>query len=776
MNKYLILLLMIVNCVLLFSKSKTDANIFGDVKSNGKHLPGVTIYVKNTKIGTFTDKTGHFSLVNLPEGENTVVARFIGYKSSEKKIMMEKNKLVELNFELEEEPIGLGEVVVTGTRTEKRNIESPIIVNTIDKAKLESLHANSVSEGLCYQPGLRLETDCQTCNYTQLRMNGLGGAYSQILINGKSLFSPILGLYGLEQISSNMIERIEVVRGGGSALYGPFAVGGVVNLITKFPGENLYDVTCDYSNINNNSTESILNAGVSLFSDSRKEAVSFFATKRTRDAYDHNGDGFSEMPKLEINSFGMNLYYRPDYMHSIEANVSSVYEYRRGGDKIDFPAHEAEQSEERSHNIFFGSIDYIYYYDDFKSSLKVYSGFQNIYRRHYTGIIPDIINQDSTKYVSHFMNPPYGTTKNQVSLLGFQLNQNLNTLFGEITSSFGAEYLHDEIKDEIDTYNYQINQTTKDLGTFLQLDWDIDSGLNLLLGIRADKHNYVKEIVINPRIAVLYNIFDNTQLRLTYSTGFRPPQAFDTDIHIAFAGGGIQKIILSENLKKETSQSVSTSINFDFPSEHFIYGFTLDGFYTQLSDVFILEEIDRDIQGNSILEKRNGDKASVYGTTLEARFNYERQFQMEAGYTLQKSIYNKPIFWSKNLKGETDYMRTPDSYGYLTLSYSTGLPIKASLSCIYTGQMRVPHYVSINMVGNPQNDILHISHSFFDIGGRISYKLPFDLSDLTIVLYTGIQNLLNSYQNDFDKGKYRDSNYIYGPSKPRTIYLGIKLE
>src|SRR3989339_1007677 len=264
MNKYLILLLMIVNCVLLFSKSKTDANIFGDVKSNGKHLPGVTIYVKNTKIGTFTDKTGHFSLVNLPEGENTVVARFIGYKYSEKKIMMEKNKLVELNFELEEEPIGLGEVVVTGTRTEKRNIESPIIVNTIDKAKLESLHANSVSEGLCYQPGLRLETDCQTCNYTQLRMNGLGGAYSQILINSRPIFSPLTGLYGMEQIPSNMVERIEVVRGAGSALYGSSAIGGTVNIITKIPQEGGYDFGTTFQNINGEANDFMLNGNVNM--------------------------------------------------------------------------------------------------------------------------------------------------------------------------------------------------------------------------------------------------------------------------------------------------------------------------------------------------------------------------------------------------------------------------------------------------------------------------------------------------------------------------------
>ena len=108
------------------------------------------------------------------------------------------------------------------------------------------MQACNLSEGLSFQPGVRLETDCQTCNYTQLRMNGLSGGYSQILINGKSIFSPLTGLYGMEQIPSNMIERIEVVRGGGSALYGSSAIGGVVNVITKFSDQNNYSVGYNY--------------------------------------------------------------------------------------------------------------------------------------------------------------------------------------------------------------------------------------------------------------------------------------------------------------------------------------------------------------------------------------------------------------------------------------------------------------------------------------------------------------------------------------------------
>jgi outer membrane receptor for ferrienterochelin and colicins len=89
----------------------------------------------------------------------------------------------------------------------------------LGKSTLQAVEANNIAEGLNFQPGLRVETDCQTCNYTQLRMNGLGGSYSQILMNSRPIFSPLIGLYGLEQIPASMVERIEVVRGGGSALY-----------------------------------------------------------------------------------------------------------------------------------------------------------------------------------------------------------------------------------------------------------------------------------------------------------------------------------------------------------------------------------------------------------------------------------------------------------------------------------------------------------------------------------------------------------------------------
>jgi outer membrane receptor for ferrienterochelin and colicins len=177
---------------------------------------------------------------------------------AKKNITVELGKSQEINFVLEEEHMTINQVVVTGTKTFKRQTESPVIVNVLESKALEMVQACNISEGLRFQPGLRVETDCQTCNYTQLRMNGLGGSYSQILINGRPIFSPLTGLYGMEQIPANMVERIEVVRGGGSALYGSSAIGGTVNIITRIPNESSYDFSALTQSTNGAGMDNVL--------------------------------------------------------------------------------------------------------------------------------------------------------------------------------------------------------------------------------------------------------------------------------------------------------------------------------------------------------------------------------------------------------------------------------------------------------------------------------------------------------------------------------------
>ena len=750
----------------------SDAVIIGHVVSKGEHIPFVNIFLEGTNYGTTTDVTGHYMLVDLPVGEYILVAKMVGYKEKKENVTLKAGETIEVKFDLEEDVIHMDEVVITGTKTFKRQTESAVIVNVLDGKTIDKVAAQTISESLSFQPGLRMETDCQTCNYTQLRMNGLGGAYSQILINSRAVFSPLTGLYGLEQIPTALVERIEVVRGGASALYGSSAIGGTVNIITKLPQRNSYEVTSNNQAIGGDALDYNVNGTLTALSQKRNAGMAMYAFHRERDAYDHNGDNFSELPEITNNSFGINSFFLPDEDQKIEANFSATYEYRYGGEMIDEPAYLAKQSEERHHNIIMGGVDYENNFSS-QTSLVLYTAGQSTRRKHFTGIAPGG-GQELQDYNNA---PPYGNSKNYTIQFGSQLNHAVNDFAGEGTNifTFGLEYVIDDVFDEIKAYNYLIDQNTKNLGAFVQSDWSITRKTTLLAGIRADKHNFVDKLILNPRVSLLLKPNLNTQLRVSWSTGFRAPQAFDADMHIAFAGGGIQTIQLANDLEEERSQSLSASLNWDRPTEKHIVGFTLEGFYTKLNDAFILEEIGTDPDGNSIMEKRNGSGSQVYGATFEVRANFNRTLQIEGGLTAQRSRYDEAVAWSEELPGTKDYLRTPDVYGYYTLSWTPGDRFSASLSGVYTGSMLVPHYGLADDSGTPEQDELFESPSFMETNLKLAYRFDLKRVDSSIELFSGISNLFDDYQNDFDSGKNRDSGYIYGPSRPRTIFFGVKL-
>ena len=754
-----------------------QTTIKGEVISNKKEvLPFASIYVKGTKEGTTSDENGNFKLITEQKGTITLVASFAGYLSDRKTISISKNTTV--NFTLIEHAEVLDQVTVTGTRTDKRQTNSPVIVNVINSVTLDNVQACNLSEGLKFQTGLRVETDCQTCNYTQLRMNGLAGGYSQILINGRPIFSPLTGLYGLEQIPTNMIDRIEVVRGGGSALYGSSAIGGTVNVITKIPKKNNYSMSYTYQNIDGVS-DNILAGNATVVNEEHNAGASFFINNRSRGLYDANGDNFSELPQLKNNSFGTNIFFLPTDNQKLEINFSKMNEFRYGGEMISSAPHFAQQSEERTHDVYVGNIDYQINFNDDKSSLITYFATQYTGREHYTGIRPDVGTVADT---DHLANPPYGTSETTTLQGGIQLNHKLEEfLGGNNVITFGTEFVQDDVFDEIPAYDYTVDQLTKNYGFFFQNDFEINKKWNLLAGVRFDSHHLealnqdkttknITNNVFSPRISLLYKPFENTQLRATWGTGFRAPQAFDTDLHIAFAGGGISRVFLADDLKRERSNSYNISFNFDKPTEHYIYGFTLESFYTRLDDAFILENIAPDANGERF-EKRNGDGAVVKGITVEARLNYDGILQMDAGFTFQSSKYDTAVKNSDVLSAKREFLRTPNNYGYATLIYTPNQKFKTAVNFVYTGKMDVLHLAS---VGNLANDEYFKSPSFAEVGFKSSYTFNIEKLKTNIELFGGVKNLFDAYQSSFDVGKERDSNFIYGPATPRTVFVGLK--
>jgi outer membrane receptor for ferrienterochelin and colicins len=762
-NIYLVLLLFFVSGISLNAQT-----IKGKITSNGEVVPFANVVLEGERSGVSANLNGIYEIENVSLGHHHIIVSAIGMLT--KKLHVDVSEGVNtIDISVDPTSYDIDQVVVTGTKTFKRKTESPVIVNVIDSRQLESVQACNIAEGLNFQPGIRIETDCQTCNYTQLRMNGLAGGYSQILINGRPIFSPLTGLYGMEQIPVNMIDRIEIVRGGGSSLYGSSAVGGVVNVITKLPKKNGFSFGYDYSRINQSADDKVLYGNATVITGNKKAGATFFVNNRNRDWYDHNEDNYSELPVLKDNTFGANFFFLPSDNQKLEINMGSLHEYRYGGEMIDGAAHFSMQAEERVHDVLLGNVDYQINFNNGSSSFITYLASQQTQREHYTGIRPDTATIED---VGHLSDPPYGISLNTTSQFGFQLNHKYENLLGSNVFTVGSEYTSDNIMDEISAYNYLVDQKVKTIGVFLQSDWNLTESINLLSGSRIDKHSLLDNMVISPRMSLLYKLQKNTQFRMSYSTGFRAPQAFDADLHIAFAGGGISVIELSDDLKEERSKSFSSSINYDNSSSDYIYGFTLEGFYTRLDDAFYQDPNGSDDFGNKFI-KRNGDGATVQGLTMEFRANYNQKVQIESGFTIQKSLYDDAVSYSDELESKREFLRTPNNYGYTTIDLTPSDKFNVSANIVHTGEMELVH-----MGGSPEQeeDEYLTSNVFNTIGLKATYIQKVERVGLSLEYSFGVKNLTNDYQKDFDSGKERDSNFIYGPSVPRTFYVGLVMK
>lgn len=736
----------------------SDANIIGHVvdKKNGEHLSYINIYLEGTTIGTMTDGTGHYYLKNLPEGKFKVVMKSLGYKTIVEEVTLKKGKTLEVNFEAVEDAVSLDGVVVSANRNETTRRLAPSLVNVLDSKVFETAHATTLADGLNFQPGVRVENNCQNCGFQQVRINGLEGPYTQILIDSRPIFSALAGVYGIEQIPANMIERVEVVRGGGSALFGSSAVAGTINIITKEPLRNSAQIAHSLTMTGGERPDNNTTMNASLVTDDHKAGIYIFGQSRNRSHYDHDGDDFSELGHIDARTIGFRSYLKTSMYSKLTFEYHNMSEFRRGGNMLDRPPHETEITEQTEHLINSGGLKFDYFSKNLLHHLNVYTSAQHTKRKSYYG--------------ADFNPNAYGNTDGMTFVGGSQYSYEAeNCLFMPAQFTGGIEYNYDDLQDKMIGYNRIIAQTVHIGSLFLQNEWK-NTRWSFLLGGRMDKHNLIDHVIFSPRANVRYNPTADINIRASYSSGFRAPQAFDEDLHITAVGGNVAIIRLDPDLKEERSHSLSTSVDVYQRFGAVQTNFLVEGFYNDLRNVFILDEDGHDEQGNVKLVRRNGKGARVMGLNMEAKMIYS-WLQLQAGATLQRSRYKEPERWSdnENVAAQKKMFRSPDVYGYFTSSLNPYKPFTISLTGTYTGSMLMQH-----MEGYIPEDREEKTPDFFDMNLKLAYDFPL-FQTTTLQLNAGIQNIFNAYQKDFDQGKDRDSAYIYGPGIPRSYFIGCKI-
>ncbi|MFT6828944.1 MAG: outer membrane receptor for ferrienterochelin and colicins, partial [Roseivirga sp.] len=301
----------------------------GLVSVNNEPMESVALGIKGLPIGTVTNSDGWFSINDIPVGKYQLIASFIGFRNVMLEVEVFANQPTDLNIEMVEDERLLDDMVVSGTMKEVSKLESPVSVEVYSGAFFKANPAPSVFESMQNVNGVRPQLNCNVCNTGDIHINGLEGPYTMILIDGMPIVSGLSTVYGLTGIPQAMIDRVEVVKGPASTLYGSEAVGGLINLITKKPKNapafSADSFTSSWGEINTD-------IGARLKAGKKADGLIGLNYFNYQNPIDNNGDGFTDITLQ--NRFSVFNKWSFDRKENRVFSLAGryVYEDRWGGD------------------------------------------------------------------------------------------------------------------------------------------------------------------------------------------------------------------------------------------------------------------------------------------------------------------------------------------------------------------------------------------------------------------------------------------------------------
>lgn len=696
-----------------------------------------------------SDSTGQAAFPDLAPGTYSVQASVDGFYPNETgQAGIAPGRETVVTIELQPRTAVSETVVVTGSGTESLLQEAPIQTELITPEVTERQVKTTLAEAFqAAVSGLRMEMNCQNCGFMQLRMNGLEGPYTQILEDGMPNYSGVTSVYGLEQIPTAFVDQIEIVKGGNSALYGPGAVAGVVNLIRREPQQNRFRVDL-LTGWQHGRPEQQAGVAAQVAKLPGGFAGDFYYRGINRTPVDRDSDGFSDLGKRNLHSGGFGLFRRfVDGKAKLSMTGTVADEFRRGGDQLDRPAHETWITEQIASRRYAGSVGWNHAlspttYYSLRASTAYY-GRQTYYG---AGMDPNA----------------YGSTRNPLSVADAQLAHQAgrHSLLG------GYQHSWEYAKDVAPSYGRTLGGTFRNQGIYLQDEWRASKSFSLIGGTRFDKSNQLADWILSPRVGSKLALTENLVWRATLSTGFRAPAVFDEDLHIAQVGGEGFLLQNSPTLKEEKSVSFGSGLQYLGKVRGRRYQLGGEFFYTDLRDAFTLVEEEVPGQEFRRLLRTNGAGAHVAGVNFDGNVQVHSRLSLRGGFTFQQARWKEP----EEQFASRDFFRTPKRYGFL--GFDCDLPAKIDLTGTldYTGSMQVPHYA-----GYIEEDRLETSPRFAVFNAVVSRT--FTLRDSTkLRLYFNMQNVGDKYQRDLDQGPDRDSAYVYGPVEMRRSVLGLTYE
>lgn len=707
-------------------------------------------------------------------------------------------------------------VVSTSTRTERLLVDVPIKTDLLGRADFESAGAYELGQALELLNGARTENNCQNCGTAEVQLLGLPGNYNQILIDGLPLFTGVASVYGIDQVPTIFVDRIEIVKGGGSALYGPGAVAGVINLIPEEPFSTHNHLDFTFRSIDGEPAYLTQFANFFINEDKSFKAA-LYGLSGDQNEYDRNGDGFSDIVERENQVIGAYLWWTPFEKTRFRFNYQYINEERRGGDQLGIPNQFAQISEALDTDFHWATLNWDqeisekFNFNCSASAVRLdrdsfYGGTgeelvdpnlvvvtsQNPANGTYNGASPvappsegtiDLRRADERRAFALFGNGDgiSGGSFNQFGALEsttYFINSQFEYTAGELgrTGShnfvFGFQYEEEELEDiNENAFGNFVGALQDDrfhnFGIYLQDEWSITSDLEFLPGFRFDKANTLDNWVFSPRVAIRYTANSEFTFRANYSTGFLAPRIFSEDVHIDTLGGTPVDTVNADGLDEERSQTFSFGVDYTPEALEGKLVTALQIYYTILEDSFFIEEPSGNpgANGRFRVERTNTDGSTIYGAEWDLSYRLSYHWTANAGLAYNNTRFDEEqevfdgVFSDK-------YNKVPDWTGLAQLVYDNDDLFDAFLGFKWTGTMEVVRTTKETIEDSP---------NFFVVDFGISKS--FALSDgLEFTLRFGVNNIFDEYQDDLEVGAGRDSDYVYGPRYPRSFVVGGRLD
>jgi len=687
--------------------------------------------------------------------------------------------------------VELDPMVVTGTRTIQKISESPVRTELLTTEDFQNAATQTFADAIELVPGIRVNNNCQNCGTSDMVLLGLEGKYSSILFDGQPLYTGLAGVYGLDQIPSIFIDRIEVVKGAGSSVYGSGAVGGVVNIIAHRPVKSGGLVELRYDDIDG---ESATEASFMLdYTDvSGKTAVTVYGQSARTDPVDLNDDGYSELTKRTLDVLGIR-WIQQIGKGELSMDYTRTTESRRGGDQFDLPDNLSNISEHLETKRDSGSVSWTCApTDSFDYSIR--AGVAYIDRDSFYGglfghdadeaLVPEsssgagdndqgFIDLGYRTY-GEVAQDEYGYTKDRV----YNVEGQGNYLWGDHYTSVGVQYTREKIEDTVPVSSFVEGYPSsanvargETVGVYVQDDWDFAQGWEIVPGMRFEKNSELDDPIFSPRVSLRWQAAPTFVLRSTFGTGFRAPQPFDEDLHIEVISGARAKTIQADDLEEEKSMSGLISAVWTPEACKGRLSLEANAFYTKLDGTFALSEIQHDSEHAEAYRIRyNGPDAEVGGVEVNLGCLPFRNLRADLSYICQFSRYMDPITIYDDGEGnvieEDDFLKTPEQYGIFTATCTNEAFADVTFSAVYTGPMKV-----LNEGSGVLNDS---TDSFLVLNLTLSRSFKLDgLPEFTLT--AGVKNLTDDRQDDLETGADRDPGYLYGPRMPRTFFVSTRI-